>query len=310
MPTAHPSRPATAERIETYRQLADVADAWAAGHLAAALVISEAGLGKTETIRKVVSGRGCIINGRASGFELYRQIALHVDEPLVLDDVELLSGDPQKLALLKGLLETSEVKTVSWRTLAAKREGLPDEVQTRSRVVLLANHWNATNPDAAAVESRTHVYAFEPSNLQVHVQSSGFFWDQEIHDFVGERLCLFPRLTLRHYVLAWEKKRAGLAGGVGWRDYLISRCLTGNKLIAAQIRADPAFGTDAARVEAFLARTGLRSKQSYYDAVRGLPESAPAPRMLLNNRPPCQPPTMRDGIADILNDRHKFLGNG
>jgi hypothetical protein len=43
----------------------------------------------------------------------------------------------------------------------------------------------ALNADVAALEDRGHVLVFEPTALEVHHQAAGWFWDQQIFDFVG-----------------------------------------------------------------------------------------------------------------------------
>ena len=57
---------------------------------------------------------------------------------------------------------------------------------------------------------------------------------------------------MRHYVAAWELKQAGL----DWRSLLLSRCLSGRALLVAQLQADPHYGSEAERVQAFLAQGG------------------------------------------------------
>ena len=314
MAVKHRQVPEGAERLTTYAQLIAVIQAFAQGHLHAVLVVGDGGLGKTEAVREALDGRGHEIKGRASGFQLYREALEHRDEPLVLDDIDHVTRDSAKLALLKCLLETTALKTLTWHTAVARREGLPTRFETRSRVILLANRWTTADADVVAVEDRVHVYEFVPDNLEVHTRAATFFWDQTVYDYIGERLGLFPRLTLRHYVLAWEKKLAGLGQGVGWRDYLLSRGLKGNALLVAQLRFDASFATEADRVAAFLERTGLRSKQSYYDVLRTLPPSTQSPPILLTARPPTPIPGNIEGagldITDFLRRRHRRLGEG
>src|SRR5262249_61191378 len=81
---------------------------------------------------------------------------------------------------------------------------------TTSRVALVGNAWQTRNADVAALEDRGHLLVFAPSALEVHRQAAGWYWDQEIFDFVAAHLHLVAQHSLRLYRQAWELKQAGL----------------------------------------------------------------------------------------------------
>ena len=85
---------------------------------------------------------------------------------------------------------------------------------------------------------------FEPSPLEVHRQAAGWFWDQEIFDFIADHLHLMMQHSLRAYCHASELKQAGL----DWRQAVLGRCLTGVALAVAKLKANPAFGSEDDRV--------------------------------------------------------------
>ena len=91
-----------------------------------------------------------------------------------------------------------------------RRPRSPQRFTTTSRVALIGNDWKTLNADVAALEDRGHVLFFEPTALEVHCQAAGWFWDQEIFDFVAARLHLIDRHSLRTYRQAWELKQSGL----------------------------------------------------------------------------------------------------
>src|SRR5207253_7337968 len=144
-----------------------------------------------------------------------------------------------------------KVKTVSWQTAAATGSGagITRQFTTTSRVAIIANQWQALNADVAALQDRGHCVLFAPSALEVHRQAAGWYWDQEVFDFVGAHLHLTKQHSLRTYVRAWELKKAGM----NWRQAVLCRCLTGAALAVAMLRSDPSFHSEEDRVRAFIA---------------------------------------------------------
>jgi hypothetical protein len=43
-----------------------------------------------------------------------------------------------------------------------ERQGIPRELSTRSRVVIIANDWKTLNQNVAALQDRDHVLLFQP----------------------------------------------------------------------------------------------------------------------------------------------------
>jgi hypothetical protein len=112
-------------------------------------------------------------------------------------------------------------------------------------------------PDADVLAA----YRSSQRALEVHRQAAGWFWHQEIFDFVAAHLHLIVQHSLRTYRQAYELKQAGL----DWRRAVLSRCLTGPALLVARLRADPSFASEAARVRAFIAAgAGCRATYFHY----------------------------------------------
>src|SRR5262249_42319114 len=153
--------------------------------------------------------------------------------------------------LLKALCQTEPTKTLNWHTATPilQRQEIPQQFTTTSRVALIGNDWRTLNADVAALEDRGHVLVFEPTALEVHRQAAGWFWDQEIFDFVAAQLHLVGQHSLRTYRQAWELKQAGL----DWRRAVLSRCLTGPALLVARLKAHPTVPSEAAPVPALIA---------------------------------------------------------
>ena len=215
---------------------------------------------------------------------------------MVLDDVDGLYASREGIRLLKCLTQTELQKSVSWHTDAATlaREQIPQQFPTTSRVAIITNEWHTLNRNVAALEDRGHVVTFEPSPREVHLRTASWFWDQEVFDFLGERLHLLREPSMRHYVAAWELKRAGL----DWRSLVLSRCLSGAALLVAQLKANPNYTSEAQRVRAFIANGG-GSRSTYFNLAKKLPPPTSVPHVQLNNQPPVRRAADEE-IAQIL----------
>jgi hypothetical protein len=269
-------------RVASYLELEQMVRAFARGHFNLLILVGGPGLGKSRVVRQALEGPACWLAGNLSVFGLYCQLWEHRHRPVVLDDVDGLYAERDGVRLLKCLTQSERVKTVSWHTDAPtlRRRRIPRAFRTASRVAIIANEWKTLSRNVAALEDRGHVLFFRPSPLEVHRQTATWFWDQEVFDFVGARLGWIEEASMRHYVAAWELKRAGL----DWRRLILSRCLSGRALLVAQLKADPRYRSEAERVRAFRAAGG-GARSSYFNWSRKLQATATPAAICLRNAP-------------------------
>ncbi len=124
------------------------------------------------------------------------------------------------MRLLKCLCQTEPRKRLGWHSAAtAGRRGIPASFETASRVAILANEPPTQSVNVSALLDRGHVLVFDPSAREVHLRTAGWFWDQEVFNFIGRSLQLAEQLSMRDYVLGWELKRAGM----DWKGWLLIR---------------------------------------------------------------------------------------
>ncbi len=144
---------------------------------------------------------------------------------------------------------------------------------------------------------------FDPSPREVHLRTAGWFWDQEIFDFIGRSLHLADPLSMRDYALAWELKRAGM----DWKSWLFTRWgMTGTRRLVAKLKADPSLGTEAQRVRAFIQQEG-GCRATYYNHAQRLGRPPKLPQIRLNNLPPERMPS-NASLLDLLRRRFGILG--
>jgi hypothetical protein len=113
--------------------------AFAGGHLNLLILVGEAGVAKTRTVRAVLGSSACWIEGNVTPFGMYEKLYRHRDNFVVIDDVDSLYADKAGIRLLKCLCQTEDEKAVAWHTAARalEKHGIPREFTTTSRVIII-----------------------------------------------------------------------------------------------------------------------------------------------------------------------------
>ncbi len=288
--------------MTTYQDFDQYIQAFARGHLNLLILIGSPGLQKTRAIKEAVGERACWIEGHATPFGMYRRLWESRNRPVVIDDVDALYSSCGGLRLLKCLCQTEPLKTVSWHSEVPtlKREGIPREFTTISRVAIVANEWKTLNRNVGAVEDRGICVLLEPTPLEIHVRTGSWFWDQEIFDFIGERLHFFPALSMRLYRQLWELKEAG----INWHSFALQRSVSRTASLVAELKADPSYSMEKERVRAFIARGG-GSRATYFNHAKKLRPASDPPRIVLKNSPPKAPKEalLEESLLKVLRRR-------
>ncbi len=247
-------RPHKALHLTTYARLEEYLRAFADGHFHLLILVGSGGLAKSRSVRAVLGGRGCWIEGNATPFGMYVKLYRHRDEFVVIDDVDGLYSDRSGIRLLKCLCQTEEEKSVAWHSDARtlERHGIPREFTTKSRVVIISNDWKTLNKNVAALQDRGHVIFFQPSAAEVHRKAGEWFGDREIYEWFGKNLHRMREPSLRYYMRAKELKAARM----DWTDVLAAGDGNRRADLAARLLASEALSSTAERVEAFVQQGG------------------------------------------------------
>src|SRR3954451_4449534 len=240
--------------LTTYQRLEQYLGAFAQGHLNLLILVGAGGLAKSRSVRAVLDGKACWIEGNATPFGMYVKLYRHREQFVVIDDVDALYADRSGVRLLKCLCQTEDEKAVAWHSDARslERQGIPREFTTKSRVVIISNDWKTLNKYVAALQDRGHVLLFEPGAAEVHAQARKWFDDREIYDWFAAHLHRVREPSLRHYVRARELKAAGM----DWTDVLAVEHENPRARLAAELLASAAFDSTTARVKAFVEQGG------------------------------------------------------
>ena len=266
-PKPRRGHPHKALHITTYQRLQEYLEAFAQGHFHLLILVGSGGLAKSRSVRAVLDGKGCWIEGNATPFGMYAKLYQHRDEFVVIDDVDALYADRSGVRLLKCLCQTEEVKAVAWHSDARglERQGIPREFTTSSHVVMITNDWKTLNKNVAALQDRGHVVFFEPSPEEVHRQAGTWFDDPEIYPWFADNLHRIREPSLRHYVRARELKAAGM----DWTAIFPAEEDNPRARLARELIASTAYDNMEARAKAFVAQEG-GCRATFYNYRRKL----------------------------------------
>src|SRR3954463_8521946 len=236
-------RPHKVLHLTTYARLEQYLHAFAQGHFHLLILVGAGGLAKSRSVRAVLDGKGCWIEGNATPFGMYVKLYRHKDQFVIIDDVDALYADRSRVRLLKCLCQTEEEKAVAWHSDAKslERQGVPREFITKSRVVIIANDWQTLNRNVAALQDRGHVLLFQPSAAEVHEKAGTWFDDPEIYECFAANLHRVREPSLRHYVRAKELKAAKM----DWTEVRAAEGENPRARLAAEVLASAAYGSMA-----------------------------------------------------------------
>ena len=263
--------------VATYDEFRPLVQAFADGHHESMNILGAGGVGKSETVRRIMQhthgGIGwTLLKGKHTPLDLYARLYQSRTKPIVLDDLDGLMRDPNNTAMLKCVCDTTPVKRVEWgsfhHAFRSTDELLPKSFDSISRVCAIANDFGTLNANLSAVQDLGVLLSFCPDALEVHheVACGGWFDDEEVFDFVGQHLFLVLRPSFRLYMTARNHKKSG----VDWKSLvlrMLARETDARLLLVARLLADPKYDTqsapEAARESSFKQQGG-GSRATYH----------------------------------------------
>ena len=242
------------------------------------VVTSPAGTQKTTLAKKIIKDNAITISTHTTPFGVYRQLYLHRNEDLILDDVDHIHRDKQMVRLLKALTDSVKVRVICWHTKAAKTsldddagDDVPTKFETTSRCLILSNEWETLNAHVDALNSRGIVVHFHPTNLEIHRRVKKWFEDDEVYNFIGNNLSFIKRLSMRDYIEA-SKMRTAKHVKIDWKRALFDHWKVDDKTVAVAMLLEDGQLSQKQRIERFHRITG-GSRATYFrklEEVRGI----------------------------------------
>ena len=148
------------EKAETIRErfsvLSILADGVAARNIRSLIVAGAPGVGKTHTLEEKLgeakrTGKVkevTVIKGSISAIGLYVQLWENrkAGNVILLDDIDAVFGDEEAMNLLKGALDTTKKRRISWAKVSSflRDADIPNSFDYEGQIVFITN----TNPDA------------------------------------------------------------------------------------------------------------------------------------------------------------------
>lgn len=301
MPRRSTKCPENANVVATYAQFEELIAAFIGNHFDLLVIVGRPGLSKSQSLRTAIGdAQHLLVKGRKSALDFYTSLYIHKDLPIVLDDADDLMGNKLCREYVKALTETDAFKRLDWgtKTKVLDHENVPAYFWTESKVCIITNFWSSNDAVFQALESRAEFLYFDPDWNEMYRYVGNWFWDQEIYDYVHERIDVLRQPDARLFVKAFNRKRAGMKQ-LDWRQLIDDYCDDSHGIAVRELLDDDSFPHNTARAEAFCERTGA-SRPTFYrrkaDIKRYRPSSV-IPRIILEHSD--QPVTERpkDGFV-------------
>ena len=220
------------QEMTTYAGLHTLAEGFATGKANFVILVGEPGLMKTEVVKRACNGRPLLhVRGKMTPLELYRGLYKERDALVVLDDVDPVWKSTDGQVLIRGLTDTSPIKTIGWATSRRVLDGdgneIPKSYTTTSHVMVIANSL-PKGGIFSAIESRGLKFVFKPSWAEVYMAAGEWFRDQEVLDFVHDNLTHMRHPDARLLNQAVEMRTLALPGH-DWRD-VFNPCMKFDRL--------------------------------------------------------------------------------
>jgi hypothetical protein len=214
--------PQTAQTVKRYAQLTEICQGYADGKLNLALVLGAPGLGKGMGLKAAMEGQGGLyVKGYRTPLQFHMDLYRHQDKPVAIDDADVLLANKQLREQIKHLTETDKYKKIDYgsTTKILTEAGVPRFFFTTSGCAILCNSWDSDDPICQAIESRAEVIHFTPDWAEVYRQIGTWFWDQEIYDYLWEKLPDLKQPDMRLVVRAFNRKKGNLKE-MPWREVI------------------------------------------------------------------------------------------
>lgn len=251
--------------INTYDELGRYVRAFRRKHIGLLIIVSRAGLGKTSLVEEELEVEAPLVfNSHVTPLSFYQALAERTGEEkdclIVIDEAEMMFQNSKLKTMLKLLCDTREEKVIKYMSTTPLLKGLPKEIVSEAKIVMLINTLVPSDEGIRAIMSRGHTISFEPPDAEIfnYLNISKWAEDKEIISFIKGYAPLSRSLTLRTYVKAVESKLSKL----DWEAEIINELELDRRLLIVQ-RLFRNYTKDGERLKQWIAGTG-EGQATYY----------------------------------------------
>lgn len=207
--------------ITKYSELSEYTKAFAHCDVPFLLLVGSPGSGKSKQLQvELGKVKHKWIDNHATNLALYCSVYEAHGSPIVLDDINHFFNNSMACSLMKALTQTDKVRSVSWESTAKTLDerNVPRQFYTSSPLCLIANKWDGSDPDMAAIQDRSMPVAFYPSAETIHKRVKELGWcDANVWKFVGQHLDSIRQPSMREYFQGMTYLKAGMK----WQEKLL-----------------------------------------------------------------------------------------
>jgi hypothetical protein len=195
---------------------------------------------------------GLCIKGDCRPIKFHIKAYQHRDAPILIDDADAFLAKLDNREKVKHLAETDRYKLMSHESFAPQltKLGIPNEFCTTSPVCILRNSWDGSDHINQAIEDRGLVVYFDPIWEEVYRYIGEWFWDQEVYDYLWERMPFLREPSIRPLAKAYDMKRAR-STIFDWRTMIDAHTADKSLLLVSDfLRAE--YPSETARINAWI----------------------------------------------------------
>jgi Cdc6-like AAA superfamily ATPase len=253
--------------IDKYDVLRKYVRAFRTKNIGLLIIVSRAGLGKTTLVEEELEIEApLVLNSHITPLAFYKILAeknrIEKDCLIVIDEAEMMFRDAKLKTMLKLLCDTRQEKVIQYNSTTPLLKGLPAEIHTDAKVIMLINTLEPKDEDIKAIMSRGHLISFQPSDAEIFNYLNKSIWadDKEVVKFIKGFANLSKSMSLRTYVKAVESKKSSL----DWKASVINDMeLDQRLLVVERILQDKTIKKEAERIKEWAILTN-GSQADYY----------------------------------------------
>lgn len=202
-------------KVETYDELGKFIRMFREHYTDLLIVRGPPGTGKSYTTKKVFEDKSRLyINSHLTPMEAYKLLYDNQDYPIIIDDIDNLTGNSQLVSMFKQCGETETEKELQWNSTTHELDGYESSFTTKSNLMIIANKINTKDVNNMALLDRGFHISFKPIDEEI-IDKMGVITDktddvedkEEVFDFVKDKLSVSEFGNLRSLVKAFQLKK-------------------------------------------------------------------------------------------------------